>query len=90
VKPPNVKLNKNPLIKRIGIEKYKQEDQIVDSQLNILMPVGIAIIDVMLVKYILVTISKPTINIWCPHTINPIITINNKAIIIESLPNIIH
>jgi len=63
VKPPNVKLNKNPLIKRIGIEKYKQEDQIVDSQLNILIPVGIAIIDVMLVKYILVTISKPTINI---------------------------
>jgi hypothetical protein len=49
-------------MKRIGIEKYKQEDQIVDSQLNILIPVGIAIIDVMLVKYILVTISKPTIN----------------------------
>jgi hypothetical protein len=63
VKPPNVKLNKNPLIKRIGIEKYKHEDQIVDNQLNILMPVGMAIIDVILVKYILVTISKPTINI---------------------------
>jgi hypothetical protein len=45
-----VKLNKKPLINRIGIEKYKQEDQIVDNQLNILMPVGIAIMDVILVK----------------------------------------
>jgi len=62
VKPPNVKLNRKPFINRIGIEKYKQEDQIVDNQLNIFIPVGIAIIDVMLVKYILVTISKPTIN----------------------------
>jgi hypothetical protein len=34
----------------MGIEKYKQEDQIVDNQLNILIPVGIAIIEVMLVK----------------------------------------
>jgi hypothetical protein len=36
-----------------------------------------------------VSISKPTINIWWPHTIQPNIEIINRAISIESLPNII-
>ena len=36
------------------------------------------------------SISKPTMNIWWPHTIRPSIEIINKAINIESLPDIIH
>jgi len=54
----------------------------------ILIPVGIAIIDVAEVKYDLVSISNPTINIWCPQTIQPIRPIIHKAINIESLPKI--
>ena len=34
--------------------------------------------------------SKPTMNIWWPQTIDPNTAIINKAINIESLPNIIH
>ena len=36
----------------------------VASQLNILIPVGIAIIIVAAVKYARVSISKPTVNMW--------------------------
>jgi len=46
-------------------------------------------IEVEIVKYALVSISNPTINIWWPHTIHPKKAIINKAINIESLPNII-
>lgn len=34
--------------------------------------------------------SKPTTNIWCPHTMHPNKPIRNKAISIESRPNIIN
>ena len=38
---------------------------IVASQLNILIPVGTAIIKVAAVKYALVSTSRPTVYIWC-------------------------
>jgi len=43
--------------------KEKHEDRIVANQFNILIPVGIAIIDVEKVRYDLVSKSKPTINV---------------------------
>jgi hypothetical protein len=43
------------------------------------MPVGIAIIIVAAVKYALVSISKPTVNMWWAHTINPKTPIENIA-----------
>ena len=70
--------------------KEKKVDHNVAVQFNILIPVGIAIIDVLNVKYDLVSKSKPTINIWWPQTIQPNNEIINKAINIESRPNIIH
>ena len=54
------------------------------------MAVGIAIIEVEIVKYAFVSISNPTINIWWPRTIHPNTAVINKAINIESLPDIIH
>lgn len=45
---------------------------IVISQLKILIPVGIAIIIVVSMKYDWVLMSIPIVNIWCLHTINPI------------------
>jgi hypothetical protein len=44
-------------------------------------------IDVAVEKYALVSKSNPTINIWCPHTIQPKTPIINNAIIILSLEN---
>jgi len=39
--------------------------------LKIFTPVGMAIIMVAAVKYARVSISIPTVNMWCAHTINP-------------------
>jgi hypothetical protein len=50
--------------------------------------VGTAIIIVAAVKYALVSTSKPTVYIWCPHTIQPNNPIENIANIIPSLPKI--
>ena len=41
----------------------KQPDQIVANRFNILIAVGIAVIEVEIVKYAFVSISNPTINI---------------------------
>jgi hypothetical protein len=47
----------------------------VANQLKIFIPVGTAIIIVAAVKYARVSISKPTVYIWCAQTINPRIPI---------------
>lgn len=63
VNPPKLKLNRNPIIKNNGVTQKKQLDHIVASQFNILIAVGMAIIEVEIVKYAFVSISNPTINI---------------------------
>ena len=40
-------------------------------QLNTFTLVGIAIIIVADVKYACVSMSTPTVNMWCAHTMNP-------------------
>jgi len=50
VKPPNEKLKRKPMIKNIGVVNQIRPSQIVANQLNIFIPVGIAIIDVAVVK----------------------------------------
>jgi cellobiose-specific phosphotransferase system component IIC len=59
-------LNKKikPIAKSPGVLKSIDPPHKVANQLNILIPVGIAIIIVAAVKYALVSISKPTVNIW--------------------------
>lgn len=52
------------------------------SHLKTLTPVGIAIIMVAAVKYARVSTSRPTVNMWCAHTINPSIPIEIIAYII--------
>ena len=46
---------------------------IVANQLNILIPVGTAIINVAAVKYALVSTSKPTLYIWCDFILQNLI-----------------
>jgi hypothetical protein len=50
VKPPNEKLTRNPTIKNSGVTRYMELLYRLDNQLNSLMPVGTAIIEVELVK----------------------------------------
>jgi hypothetical protein len=88
VKPPKVNKNKKPKVKILGLMNIIEPVHKVANQLNILIPVGIAITEVVAVKYALVSISKPTVYIWCPHTIQPNKPIENIANIIPSLPKI--
>ena len=46
VNPPKLELKGKPIIKYKGVIKEKQEVHIVANRFNILIPVGIAIIDV--------------------------------------------
>ena len=50
VKPPKEKENKKPITKNKGVIKKKQPDHKVTNQFNILIPVGMAIIEVAVVK----------------------------------------
>jgi hypothetical protein len=52
---------------------------IVAIQLNILIPVGTAIIIVAAVKYARVSTSRPTVYIWCAQTMKPKKPIDNIA-----------
>jgi hypothetical protein len=52
----------NPIANKPGVLKSIDPPHNVASQLNILIPVGIAIIMVAAVKYARVSISKPTVN----------------------------
>jgi hypothetical protein len=63
VKPPNVNKKMKPFANNIGVFKTIEPPNIVATQLKILIPVGTAIIIVALVKYALVSTSKPTVNI---------------------------
>jgi hypothetical protein len=58
-----VKRNINPLANNIGVFNTILPPNIVAIQLNILIPVGTAIIIVAEVKYARVSTSKPTVNI---------------------------
>ena len=71
VSPPMVNKNINPIIHNIGVSSRVVLAAIVAIQLNILIPVGIAIISVAAEKYARVSTSIPIVNMWCAHTMNP-------------------
>jgi len=63
VNPPKLKDKRKPKMKNMGVIRKKTLDQIVSNQFSSLMPVGMAIIEVLEVKYARLSISKPTTNI---------------------------
>jgi len=79
VRPPNVNKKIKPLANNIGVFNTMLPPNIVAIQLKILIPVGTAITIVALVKYARVSTSKPTVNIWCAHTIKPRNPMDNIA-----------
>ena len=50
VKPPKVNKNKNPIAKRLGVSTIIEPLHKLAHQLNILIPVGIAITEVVAIK----------------------------------------
>jgi hypothetical protein len=71
VNPPTVNRNTNPIDHSMGESIDKCAFVIVAIQLKILIPVGMAMIIVADVKYARVSMSIPTVNMWCAHTRNP-------------------
>ena len=64
VKPPKVNKNKKPIAKTIGVLTVIEPVHKVANQLNILIPVGTALIIVAAKKYAFVSVLKPTVYIW--------------------------
>jgi hypothetical protein len=64
VTPPTVNKNKKPNTHNIGVFNLILPPYNVPNQLNILIPVGTAIIIVAAVKYALVSTSIPTVYMW--------------------------
>lgn len=71
VKPPTVNKNTNPNAHIIAESNFTWDPEIVAIHLKILIPVGMAMIIVAAVKYARVSMSIPTVNMWCAHTMNP-------------------
>lgn len=71
VNPPTVNKNTNPTAQIIAGDIFNSAPYSVPIQLKTLMPVGTAITIVAVVKYARVSVSIPTVNIWCAHTTNP-------------------
>ena len=60
-----------PTAQSIGTSNLMEPPHMVAIQLKIFTPVGTAITIVAAVKYALVSTSRPTVYIWCAHTMNP-------------------
>jgi hypothetical protein len=71
VTPPTVNRKMKPSDHTIGDLKVRLPPHMVAIQLKIFTPVGTAITMVAAVKYIFVFTSRPTVYMWCAHTMNP-------------------
>ena len=71
VTPPTVNRKMKPIAQSIGARKVIEPPHMVAIHEKILTPVGTAITIVAAVKYARVSTSKPTVYIWCAHTMKP-------------------
>jgi hypothetical protein len=71
VSPPVVKRKIKPMVQRKGTLILILVPKRVLSQEKILTPVGTAITIVAAVKYARVSMSNPTVNMWCAQTTQP-------------------
>ena len=60
-----------PSAQTIGDLNSRLPPHIVATQLKIFTPVGTAMTMVAAVKYIFVFTSRPTVYMWCAHTMKP-------------------
>jgi len=60
-----------PIANSIGVLSTMIPPHMVAIHEKIFTPVGIDIITVVVVKYARVSMSRPTVYMWCAHTIKP-------------------
>ena len=71
VMPPRTNVEIKPIPNSMALTSRSFPPQIVANQLNILIPVGTAMIIVVIIKNIRSQPGVPLVNIWCAHTIKP-------------------
>lgn len=86
--PPNVnKKIKASANKLLGLNTIFPAYNVANHE-NIFIDVGTAIINVAALKYALLSVAKPIVNIWWAHTNQPNIAILTIALIIPTTPNL--
>ena len=83
VKPPTVNVKMKPKNQYMGVVNWTLPLNIVNSQLKILTPVGIAIIIVMMPKKALTLAPAPIVKKWCSQTTKDRNVITTSAHTIE-------
>ena len=78
-KPPIVNIAMNDIANSIAVVSLTEPPHIVAIQLNILMPVGIAIAIVEIAKAEFAAGPKPTVNMWWLQTNQPMKPIATPA-----------
>src|SRR5215212_2231914 len=86
VKPPIENTKMKPHAKSIGVSKVIEPFHIVAIQLNTFTPVGTAISIVAYIKKSWLAAGMPTVNMWCAHTMNERIAIDEVAYTIDEYP----
>ncbi len=81
--PPRVNMVRKPSAKSIGVSRWSTPRHSVASQEKILIPVGMAMIAVVIIIGIRIQGDIPETNMWCAHTVKPRTTMasSEKAII---------
>ncbi len=81
--PPSVNIVRKPSANSIGVSRCSTPRHRVASQEKILIPVGTAMMAVVIIIGIRIHGAMPLTNMWCAHTVKPSTTIANseKAII---------
>ena len=79
VTPPTVNRKMKPIAHTIGDLNSIEPPHIVAIHEKILMPVGTAITMVAAVKYIFTFTERPTVYMWCAHTMKPTTPIATMA-----------
>ena len=80
--PPSMNIVRNPSAHSIGVSRCSTPRHSVASQEKILMPVGIAMITVVIIIGMRIQSGMPDTNMWCAQTVKPSTTIasSEKAI----------
>ena len=79
---------RKPSAKSIGVSRCSTPRQSVASQEKILMPVGIAMIAVVIIIGMRIHSCMPETNMWCAHTAKPRTTIARSENAIIRYPKI--
>ena len=87
VRPPIVNRKTNPSAHKQAALYVIRVPYNVASHMKILIPVGTVMIIIADVKYARVSMSIPTVNMWCAHTTNSSNPIAIIAKIIPKFPN---